>query len=101
MGVRIEPRIPTVVTQVECAVYVLVHRDISDFGRFPLHPNEVFRAKIVDNAAENPYQSLSGFSAPVGEINDVVNQFLGSVGENSRAMVIDQFVDPLGFHPIP
>lgn len=83
----------------ECVVYVPVHRDISNLKDYPLHPHEVFRAKIADSAGE--YHSLSGFRAPCDQIVEIVNAFLASVGERSRAMVVEQFVDPLGFHPIP
>ena len=94
--VRFVPQAPCLT---DCAVYVLIHKDISNLKEYPLHRGEAFRAKINDDTGE--YQSLSGFRAPCDQIVDVVNAFLASVGENSRTMVIDKFVDPLGFHPIP
>jgi len=91
--------VPQSACLVDCAVYVLIHKDISNLKEYPLHPRELFRAKINDNIGE--YQSLSGFRAPCDQIMEIVNDFLNSVGENSRVFVIDRFADPLGLHPIP
>jgi hypothetical protein len=94
--VRFEPHAPCLA---ECAVYVLVRKDISDLKVYPMRRGEVFRAKVTDNREE--YQSISGFRAPCEQIVEIVNDFLVSVGENSRVFVIGEFADPLGFHPIP
>jgi hypothetical protein len=82
-----------------CAVYVLIQKDISNLKEYPLQPNEVFRAKVIDNMEE--YRSVSGFRGPCEQILEIVNRFLSSVGENSRVLVIDGFAEPTGFHPIP